>query len=447
MPAKKLTRDRVESAKPGTNKKGVKVRREVPDATCPGLYLIVQPSGAKSWAFRYVIAGATRKLTLGSYPALTLEAAKADAATARDEVRHGRDPAGVKAETRKAAPANTVLAAFKDYDRGHLSWGRPYIDHETKEVTRAETDAKRNPVDPKIGSETAAATRSFFVRRVLPLWGRRPVGSITRQDCVSLLDGLAKFKDARRKGKTRLSHFFGWVMDRNATVKANPAAGIQTETADSRERILTDDELRIVWNACADPSLGNFGALVRALMLTMARRNEVALMGRAELTPTLWSCEGHRTKNGLPMDWHRTPQLNAVIEPLLKKSNSPFVFEGRHHNRPISGFSDWKTKLDELTGDSVEHWTLHDLRRTSRSLMQRIKISLEVCRACSNHVSGGVDGTYDRHAYAAEKVLAFEALAREIDRIVSGRSANVVLLTRPLGKEDAMALTEAQGCA
>ncbi|WP_156402860.1 MULTISPECIES: integrase family protein [unclassified Bradyrhizobium] len=437
MPAKKLTRDRVESEKPGT------ARREVPDAACPGLYLIVQPSGAKSWAFRYVIAGATRKLTLGQYPALTLEAARAEAATARGEVANGRDPAGVKAETRKAAPANTVLAAFKDYDRGHLSWGRPYTDHETKEVAPAETDAKGNPVDPKIGVETAAATRSFFVRRVLPAWGRRAVGSITRQDCVSLLDGLAKFKDARRKGKTRLSHFFGWVMDRNATVKANPAAGIQTETADSRERILTDDEIRIVWNACADPSLGNFGALVRTLMLTMARRNEAALMDRAELSPSLWSCEGHRTKNGLPMDWHRTPQLNAIIEPLLKKSNSPFVFEGRHHDRPMGGFSDWKAKLDELTGDAVAHWVLHDLRRTSRSLMQRIKIPLEVRRACSNHASGGVDGTYDRHAYAAEKVMAFEALAREIDRIVSGQSSNVVPLTRPANKNDVVALTEA----
>ncbi|MHC2289982.1 tyrosine-type recombinase/integrase [Bradyrhizobium barranii] len=423
MPAKKWTRDRVESEKPGA------ARREVPDAACPGLYLIVQPSGAKSWAFRYVIAGATRKLTLGQYPAVTLEAARADAATARGEVANGRDPAGVKAETRKAAPANTVLAAFRDYDRGHLSWGRNYVDPETGEVTPAETDSKGNPVEAKIGADTASATRSFFVRRVLPVWGRRAVGSITRQDCVSLLDALSKFKDARRKGKTRLSHFFGWTMDRNATVKANPAAGIQTQTADSRERKLSDEELRAVWLAC--DQLGNFGALVRTLMLTMARRNEAARMDRAELSATLWSVEGNRTKNRLPMDWHRTPQLNAIIEPLLKKSNSPFVFEGRHHDRPMGGFSDYKAKLDAITGDAVAPWTLHDLRRTSRSLMQRLKIPLEVRRACSNHVSSGVDGTYDRHAYAAEKVTAFEALAREIDRIVSRQSANVVPLTRP----------------
>ena len=133
------------------------------------------------------------------------------------------------------------------------------------------------------------------------------------------------------------------------------------------------------------------------------------------------------------MDWHRTTQLNAILKPLLEKSNSPFVFEGRHHGRPLGGFSDLKAKLDVITGDAIAHWTLHDLRRTSRSLMQRLKISLEVRRACSNHVTRGVDGTYDREQYAAEKVQAFEALAREIDRIVNDAGAsNVVPLTRPL---------------
>jgi hypothetical protein len=300
MPVQKLTRDRVESAKPAA------ARYEVRDAACPGLHLVVQPSGAKSWAFRYVIAGATRKLTLGQYPALTLEAARAVAATARGEVAKGGDPAGMKAEARKAAPANTVLAAFKAYDEGHLSWGREYIDHETGERSRAKA------VEPAIGKETASATRSFFLRRVLPVWGRRPVGSITRQDVVALLDDLKGFKDARRKGKTRLSHFFGWTMDRNATVTVNPAAGVQTgEIAPSRDRALTDYELRAVWLAC--DQLGNFGAMVRTMILTLARRTEVAEMPCAELSELLWSIDGSRTKNGRPMDIHRTALLNDVL--------------------------------------------------------------------------------------------------------------------------------------
>ncbi|UPJ49907.1 integrase family protein [Bradyrhizobium sp. 200] len=428
--AVKLTDAKVKAAKPAS------ARREVRDALAPGLRLIIQSSGFKSWAFRYVVGGRDRRMALGDFPAVSLDAARQAANAARAAVLEGRDPAADKATAR--APANSVLAAFKAYDRGHLSWGRDYIDHETvdhekPDVTPAVKDKDGNVVEPAIGEETAKGNRSFFVRRVLPVWGLRPVSSITRQDVVALLDKLKAFKDARRKGRTRLTHFFKWTMDRNALVTVNPAAGIEAEGSKSRERVLSDDELRAVWLACGQ--LGNFGALVRTLILTMSRRNEAARMDRAELSKTLWSVEGDRTKNGLPMDWHRTAQLNAIIDPLLKASNSPFVFEGRHHNRPLGGFSDLKAQLDELTGDAVAPWTLHDLRRTSRSIMQGLKIPLEVRRACSNHVSGGVDGVYDRHAYAAEKVMAFEALAREIDRIVAGKEAsNVVPMTRPMAE-------------
>lgn len=424
---KHLTEERAERAKPEA------VKYELRDKDVIGLRLVVWPTGGKKWVLRYTVENegiqTARRFVIGRYSdALNLDAARKIAAKVKLGVLGGDDPAAERKATRKAAPANTVTAAFKAYDRGHLSWGREYRDHETGDVTPAEKDKDGNPVKPAIGEATAKGTRSFFVTRVLPVWGHRAVGSITRQDCVALLDGLKGFKDLSRKGRTRLSHFFGWTMDRNSNVKANPAAGITAQGSKSREHVLADDELRIVWNAC--DQVGTFGALVRTLILTMARRNEAARMDRAELTPTLWSVEGgDRTKNGLPMDWHRTAQLNAILEPLLAKSNSPFVFEGRHHNRPVGGFSDLKAQLDEITGDAVDHWTLHDLRRTSRSIMQRLRIPVEVRRACSNHVSGGVDGVYDRHAYAAEKVIAFDALAREIDRIVSGAASNVVPLT------------------
>lgn len=421
--AVKLTRDRVEATKPAS------ARREVRDALTPGLRLVVQPSGHRSWAFRYKLGGVARKLTLGDYPAVSLDAARTAAVTARGEVLQGRDPAADKAIAR--APANSVLAAFRDYDRRHLSWGRDYIDHETGDVIPAARDKGGNIVEPAIGADTAAATRSFFLRRVLPVWGVRQVGSITRQDAVALLDTLKAFKDARRKARTRLSHFFGWTMDRNALVTVNPAAGIAAEGSASRERALTDEELRAVWLAC--DAVGNFGALIRTLILTLARRTEAARMDRAELTAALWSLEGHRTKNGRPMDIARTAQLNAILEPLLAKSNSPFVFEGRHHNRPIGGFSDWKDKLDAITGDSVPPWSLHDLRRTGVSLMQRLGIPFEVREACQNHKIKGVAGTYSRHDYADEKCHAFEALAAEVDRIVTDQKvSNVVPMTRAM---------------
>jgi integrase len=326
------------------------------------------------------------------------------------------------------------LAAFKAYDRGHLSWGRDYIDHETGDVTPAVRNRDGNTASPAIGVDTAAATRSFFLRRVLPVWGSRSAGSVTRQDVVKLLDTLEGFADARRKGKTRLSHFFAWTMDRNALVTANPAAGVQTATPATRERVLTDGELRAIWTACGE--VGTFGAMVRTMILTMARRSEVSEMPRAELRATEWTIAAPRTKNGRPMVIHRTAALDVVLAgvPVIVRNGveSPFVFEGRHHNRPISGYSDWKDKLDALTGDAVAPWTLHDLRRTGASLMQRLGVSFEVREACLNHTVKGVAGVYARHDYTAEKRHAFEALAAEVARIVEGREeSNVVPLTRP----------------
>ncbi len=409
---------------------GEAVRYELRDKTVPGLRLVVQPSGVKTWAVRYRAAdGQARRYTIGAYSeALGLGEARTMAASVKLGVVKGDDPAAARATARRAAPANTVLAAFKAYDRGHLSWGREYIDHETGQRSPAATDDKGNPVESAIVEDTAAGTRSFFVRIVLPKWGKRAAGSITRQDAVALLDGLKGFKDARRKGKTRLSHFFGWTMDRNATVTVNPAAGIQTETADSRERALTDEEIRAVWLAC--DQVGNLGAMVRAMLLTLARRTEVSEMPLAELSDTLWSIEGERTKNGRPMDIHRTDALNAVLASAVCSDGCEFVFEGRHYNRPMGGFSDLKAKLDAITGDAVGHWTLHDLRRTGTTLMQRLGIAFEVREACCNHTIKGVAGTYNRYAYAAEKRHAFEALAAEVARIVSDAPAdsNVVPL-------------------
>ena len=399
------------TAKDAAAATGKAARYELRDKQVAGLRLVVQPSGVKTWALRYRASGQARRFTIGTYSeALGLAEARTMAAKVKLGVVKGDDPAADRASAR-VAPVGTVAAAFDLYDAAHLKAG-------------------------KVGEETAAGTRSFFARRVLPVWGKRPVGSITRQDVVALLDKLDGFKDARRKGKTRLSHFFGWTMDRNATVATNPAAGVQTETPASRERILSDDELRTIWNAC--DQVGTFGAMVRTLILTMARRGEVSNMPVSELSESLWSIDASRTKNGRPMDIVRTAALNAVLASVPRTVRdgveSPFVFEGRHHNRPLGGFSDLKTKLDAATGDAVAPWTLHDLRRTSTSLLQRLGIAAEVRRACANQsTSDGVGRVYDRHAYAAEKRHAFEALAAEVLRIVEGREvSNVVPMTRPM---------------
>jgi integrase len=106
---------------------------------------------------------------------------------------------------------------------------------------------------------------------------------------------------------------------------------------------------------------------------------------------------------------------------------SPFVFT--MGTKALNGFSKYKREFDNACG--VKGWTLHDLRRTARSLMSRAGISPDVAERCLAHTIGGVRGTYDRHEYLEEKRRAFEALAAQIERIVNPPGANVV----PIGRQ------------
>lgn len=403
MPAKSLTRDAVEAARPKSNGKGDKVRSELKDAKVPGLRLVVQPSGAKSWAFRYVVGGRDRKLTLGAYPELNLDQARQRGSTARGEVLNGRDPAGDKMEARHSA--TTVRVVWEEYRDLHMTQRR---------------------------DSTSAAALTLFTNDVLPKWGDLGIESIRRRDVMNLLDGMRGEPAKANKAKVRLNHFFGWAVEREI-IDTSPVANVKTPNKlKSRDRVLTDDEIRRVWKA-ADEAAYPFGHIVKALLLTMARRTEVAAMPWAELNDTLWSIDGARTKNGIALDVHRTEALDAVIGGCPRVDGCDFVFSTRE-NRPVSGFAKMKERLDELIGEGMVAWTLHDLRRTGSTIMQRLGIRKEVIDAAQNHKMPGISATYLRYGYAKEKVQAFEALAAELDRIVSGRiDSNVVPLTRPGG--------------
>lgn len=373
-------------------------RREVPDAGQPGLYLILQPapSTAKSWAVRYrhLHDGKPRKETLGAFPAIDLKQARKLAQASLRIASEGGDPAADRKAKRDSAATNTVEARWEEYKESHLTTVR---------------------------EATADAAAYLFKNDVLPVWGKRDAGTIRRGDVKALLNGMSREPAKAIKAKSRLHHFFGWLVECEH-IGASPVAGIKTgHKAVSRERVLSDNELRAIWLAC--DQVGTFGAMVRVLILTLARRNEVAQMPRDELSESLWTIDGSRTKNKRVFDIHRTKQLDAILNPLLERSGSKFVFEGRHYDKPIAGFSDLKERLDKAIGDGAKPWTLHDLRRTGSTMMQRLGVRPEVIDACQNHLPQGVKKTYQRYAYFEERRAAFEALAAEVARIVAGDEA------------------------
>jgi integrase len=181
-----------------------------------------------------------------------------------------------------------------------------------------------------------------------------------------------------------------------------------------RERVLTDDELRAVWKA-AGSFPGPFGYLVRFILLTVTRRCEASDMSDTELSNGDWIIPAWRYKTKLDHEIPLSRAARDVLASIPRIEGVPLIFTTG--STPISGFSKFKKNFDEKCG--VTGWTLHDLRRTGRSLMSRAGIDANHAERCLGHVIGGVRGTYDRHAYYDEKKRAFEALANQIDRILN----------------------------
>jgi integrase len=199
--------------------------------------------------------------------------------------------------------------------------------------------------------------------------------------------------------------------------------------------VLSDAELRALWRA-SDAEPYPWRAAVKLLILTAQRRSEVieARWDEIDLDARLWTIPAGRAKNGkahlVPLS---APALD-VIRGIPRLSGSGLLFPSRSDlARAASGLSKLMARLavavEAEMGEPVERWTLHDLRRTAATGMQRLGIRLEVTEATLNHVSGsraGIVGVYQRHDFRDEKRHALDAWAAEVMRIVEGRPVDNV---------------------
>jgi integrase len=399
----RLTVKNVEAMRPGAD------RREIPDGHMPGLYLIVQPSGARSWAVRYRHRGQSRKHTLGSYPAIDLKTARALAGKALRAVAEGRDPGREKFLAR-TAKADSVVHVVEEFLERHV----------------------RRSNRPR----TVQGTERLLRQHVLPHWHGRMVHDITRRDVLDILDRVVDggAPVAANRVHAAVRKFFNWCIARDV-LAASPCAGVKPPTSErARDRVLSDDELRLVWTA-ADKLGGTFGPLVKLLALTGQRRDEVARMrwDELDLGARLWTLPAERTKNNKP---HEIPLSNAalaVLQNMGRIAGSPFVLTANGGASPISGYSEGKRRLDALLPADMPAWRLHDLRRTCASGMARLSINLPVIEKVLNHSSGsfaGIVGVYQKHSFADEKRQALEAWGNFVAALVEGKPKSKVVRLR-----------------
>jgi integrase len=422
--AKAFTPKAVEALQPDPEK-----RLEIPDAGLSGLYLVVQPSGAKAWALRYRHAGKPAKLTLGKWPVMGVAAARLAAADAIQQVEHGNDPA----EQKKAAKAEAIEAARLAAD--------PTLADRDKVKTVINLFMKRHAAHNRRADDVAA----MFRREVLPKWGDRDIHDITKRDVIDLLDAVVD-RGSPITANRLLAHLrtlWTWAKGRDI-ITASPFDGIKPPSPEKpRDRVLTDQEIVWFWRACE--KLGQpFGPLYRFLLLTGQRLREGAEMTEGEMRGNLWIIPAARVKNE---DEHSVPLSEAAsavlggVQRISGKAGYVFTTTGLS---PVSGFTRAKDRLDRLMceianegrgpkSDLIEipPFTIHDLRRTAASGMAGLRFPPHVVEAVLNHRSGtrrGVAGVYNRHDYADEKRAALEAWGRFVLGLVAGKADNVVKL-------------------
>ena len=270
-----LTEAAVEKVTPAT------ARREIPDGG--GLYLIVHPSGVKTWAVRYRRDGVSRKFTVpGAYPAIDLKAARKAAKAALRRVADGGDPAAEKVRAR-------VLAA--DMSTEFPTVVGEFLD---KHLTRKKQRPRPRTLQQLawvLGVEKADGMWKPRKGGLSDRWRSKKVSEITKADVLGILDGeMARgVPILANRMRAILRWFFSWCLRRDL-VAVNPVAGIDPPAAEgARDRFLSDDELRLFWRACGEERF--YGPMWRLLALTGARREEARGMtwGEIDMDAALWT--------------------------------------------------------------------------------------------------------------------------------------------------------------
>ncbi|MDP4006684.1 site-specific integrase [Methylobacterium sp. NEAU K] len=412
MVARVLTVQAIERLKPDPAR-----RLEIPDATLPGLYFIIQPSGAKSWAVRYRHGGRTRKLTLGAYPALDLAKARTEGRAALQSVSLGQDPM-TERKVVSPPPTHDLIGSVMD----------GFIERHVKPRNR-----------PRTAEETIRILRT----KVQPVWDGRKIQDIGRRDVIDLLDGIvdAGTPIAANRTLAALSKLFNWAAERGI-VEASPCVRVRAPAIEtSRDRVLSEGEIRLLWRAC-DVIGWPFGPFVQILLLTAQRRDEVAKMRRAELREdgTLWVIPAERAKNGWIHDVPLSAKVQAILASMPRIAGRAGYVISTKGSSGISGYAKAKIRLDnamrtlaradaEAGGSdpesiNIEAWRLHDLRRTAASGMAQLGTNPHVIEAVLNHRSGTISGVaaiYNRYQYLAEKRTALDGWAAYVDTILGGK--------------------------
>lgn len=375
-----------------------------------GFGVRVTPRGVKSFVYLYRFEGKPRRLTLGTYPTMTLAEAHQAHGEAMKKLEQGIDP-GVEAVAERAedrqAPTVAVLA-----DEYLEKWAKPR--------KRSWREDER-----------------ILKKDILPEWGRRKAREITRRDVIRLLDGIVDRGAGIMANRTlaAIRKMFNFAVSRDI-VPVSPCLAVRSPAPEQqRDRVLTTDEIRALWHGLESAKMMAAGTklALKLQLVTGQRKAEIvsAAWDEIDLTDKWWTIPPEKAKNKLA---HRVPLSPLALELLQAAKNitgdSPWIFPSPQTDRHI-------------TPEAVDHalrrpgletlrfsFVPHDLRRSAASHMTGMGISRLVVSKILNHVERGITAVYDRHSYDKEKRQALEAWGRKLQAIVEGTETNVIPMVR-----------------
>jgi integrase len=365
------------------------------DDVVPGFGIRIRTSGTRSYVYQYKVGRQARRMTIGRVGAIKVAKAREIAGDLHAQVRLGRNPAAEKrAAVQRASDTLGALAKL-------------YLERR-KDALRPST--LRNK------------TRSLM-RDAAPLHST-PIDAVDQRAVARLLTQIEAASGTITANRVRasLSAMYVWCL-KEGIATGNPVAHTHKREEQGRDRVLDSRELALIWHALrAD----NYGDIVKLLILTGQRRNEIAQLRWAEINTGQINLPRQRTKNDRAHIVPLGPSASAILKLQTPRLGTDFVFGFR-----AAAFANWhhsKKELDakiaELNGVPLPHWIHHDIRRTVATGMADIGIQPHIIEAVLNHVSGhkgGIAGIYNRAQYAAEKAQALERWDEHIRGVIAVR--------------------------
>lgn len=346
----------------------------------------VSPKGSRAFVLLYRFKGKSRRYTIGHYPSLTLSEARKKALQASSDVAKGVDPAATKKE------AKSSISPFAEIVKDYIEkYAKP-----------------RN----KSWKETERILNKDFASR----WSKRDIRDISKNDLLSILDRIsAEYPSAANHAYRAINKFFNWAVERSI-IEVSPSQGLSLPCkVEKRLRVLSDTELKSVWNAAIDMSYP-YGKIIQLLILTGQRRGEISSMRWSDIdfVNQSWIIPAELNKSGREHQLPLAPKAFDIITS-IPKTDANWLFPARGSDKSVSGFSKWKNKLNKLS--DVTDWVVHDLRRTTATGLASKGVEPHIIEKILNHSTGtlgGIAGTYNKYKYQDEMLDALNLWEKHI---------------------------------